>query len=348
MRPAGSQIELERRRVVAVTRVLEGYSQEEVADLLGVSKGSVSKWMSAYDLHSWDGLKAAPIAGRPHKLSRTQEKIITRWLQESPQGLGFATDLWTGDRLASLVKGEFGIHFNSHYFDAWLRDHGFTPQYPKYVPRERDPRRIAYWARITWPRIQKMAVKTGRIIAFIDESGVLMAPLRRRTWSPRGQRPTLGYKGKGQRDKVSVAAAILMEPKRRRFELYFQTLVNEYFTNFEDACFIEALIRKINKPMIVIWDRGNMHRGDHIVALKKAYSGSIRIEKLPPYAPMMNPVETLWSWLKYDRLCNFAAADVKELNERATAELQRAASQPELLEAFVRMSELPYPVSLLS
>ena len=139
-----------------------------------------------------------------------------------------------------------------------------------------------------------------------------------------------------------------MEPNHRKFNLYFQTLQNEYFTNFEDACFIEALINKINRPIVVVWDRGNMHKGDYIVALKKAYSGMLRIEKLPSYAPMLNPVETLWSWLKYDRLCNFAAADVKELNERANAELRRAASHQALLEAFVRMSELPFPVSLLS
>ena len=42
MRTPGSSDELERRRHLAVQRVLEGYSIEEVADFLGVDRTTVS------------------------------------------------------------------------------------------------------------------------------------------------------------------------------------------------------------------------------------------------------------------------------------------------------------------
>ena len=31
---------------------------------------------------------------------------------------------------------------------------------------------------------------------------------------------------------------------------------------------------------------------------------------------MLNPVEPLWGWLKYDQLCNFAPQDVPQLDQR--------------------------------
>jgi transposase len=48
MRDKGSPAELEHRRLLAVQRVLEGYSVEEVAEFLGVAPRSVRRWVAAY------------------------------------------------------------------------------------------------------------------------------------------------------------------------------------------------------------------------------------------------------------------------------------------------------------
>ena len=48
MRPFGSARELENRRRLAVTRVLEGYSQAEVARFLGVNVRTVRQWVADY------------------------------------------------------------------------------------------------------------------------------------------------------------------------------------------------------------------------------------------------------------------------------------------------------------
>jgi hypothetical protein len=36
---------------------------------------------------------------------------------------------------------------------------------------------------------------------------------------------------------------------------------------------------------------------------------------------MLDPVEWLWSWLKWERFSNFAPHDVEELDRRVVAEL---------------------------
>jgi transposase len=76
-------------------------------------------------------------------------------LADKPTEHGFATDLWTGPRLAQMIRQEFGIGLNQKYLTVWLRRRGFTPQKPRRVPRQRDPEEIAAWLQTQWPRIKK-------------------------------------------------------------------------------------------------------------------------------------------------------------------------------------------------
>jgi transposase len=155
MRDQGSPAELEHRRLLAVQRVLQGYSTEEVAEFLGVDPRSVRRWVVAHREAGDEGLIARPASGRPPKLTSTQEKIIRRWLADKPTEHGFATDLWTGPRVAQMIRQEFGIGLNPKYLTVWLRRRGFTPQKPRRVPRQRDPEAIAAWLQTQWPRIKK-------------------------------------------------------------------------------------------------------------------------------------------------------------------------------------------------
>lgn len=182
----------------------------------------------------------------------------------------------------------------------------------------------------------------------IDESGLLMAPLVRRTWAPRGQTPRLVQQGAGTRQKVSVSAALWLSPRRDRLGLYCQTLVNGYFDNWHSAAFLEALLHDRAGRFVVIWDGGSMHQGDPIDQLTVHFADRLVLERLPPYAPMLNPVEWLWSWLKYSRLNNFAPRDAVQLNERILSELSAVRDDQRFLRNLFHASDLPLPRALLS
>jgi transposase len=162
MRPKGSPDELERRRRLAVQRVLDGYSTQEVAEFLGVDPSSVRRWVAALRDAGDSGLIARPVSGRPPKLTTIQEKIVRRWLGDSPSEHGFDTELWTAPRVGRLIEEEFSVRLNPRYLSAWLRERGFTPQKPQRVPRERDPKAIAAWLESDWPRIKKRPGSRGR------------------------------------------------------------------------------------------------------------------------------------------------------------------------------------------
>ena len=155
MRTRGSPIVLEYRRRLAIQRIHEGYSIEEVADFLDVDPSSVRRWVATFRRHGAEGLAARPVPGRPPKLSSTQEKIVCRWLADDPTEHGCATELWTADDLVRLIKREWGIRLNPDYLTTWLRRRDFTPQKPRRKARERDDEAIARWLEKDWPRIKK-------------------------------------------------------------------------------------------------------------------------------------------------------------------------------------------------
>jgi transposase len=155
MRTQGSPDELEHRRLLAIRRLLEGYSPAEVAEFLEVDPRTVRRWLDRFRREGDAGLLARPVPGRPAKLTSTQEKIIRRWLTENPTKHGFATELWTGQRLAQLIRQEFGVRLNPRYLCTWMRTRGFTPQKPQRAAREGDPEEVAAWLEFQWPRIKK-------------------------------------------------------------------------------------------------------------------------------------------------------------------------------------------------
>jgi len=175
-----------------------------------------------------------------------------------------------------------------------------------------------------------------------------MAPLVRRTWAPRGRTPDLVQQGGGHHEKVSVAAALWLSPRRDRLGLYFKTLVNGYFDNWYMTAFLEAMMHDLSGRFVVVWDGGPMHKGNPIHRLTDQFADRLCLEALPPWAPMLNPTEPLWGWLKYDRLCNYTPHDAAELDGRVVAELATAGNDQKFLRGLYHASELPLPRTLLS
>jgi transposase len=155
MRPQGTGAELERRRRLAVARVRSDYTQQEVADFLGVCPRSVQRWMRAYREHGMAGLKAKPHRGPTPKLSPAQERQVLQWFRRSPREFGFASELWSAPRVAQVIQRKFHKKFHPHYLNRWLAERRITSQKPERQARERDEREVRRWLREEWPRIKK-------------------------------------------------------------------------------------------------------------------------------------------------------------------------------------------------
>ncbi len=89
-------------------------------------------------------------------------------------------------------------------------------------------------------------------------------------------------------------------------------------------------------------DGGSNHQGPAIRAFRKR-NKRLRRERLPPYAPDLNPVEAVWGGLKWGRLANYVPDDLDELDDWVVEYLIELKHNPELLWALWERSELPFP-----
>jgi len=146
---------------------------------------------------------------------------------------------------------------------------------------------------------------------------------------------------------VSVIAALTLSPVRRRLGLYFRSLPDRYFTAATVAAFLRHLLRHVRGRVIVVWDRWSGHRGPAVRELL-ARNPRLELVALPAYAPELNPVEHLWTDLKWHRLANVAPDDVADLDRRVRPILRRTTQDPPRLRSYWRGAKLHVPWALAS
>jgi transposase len=178
---------------------------------------------------------------------------------------------------------------------------------------------------------KKNAKRRGQTIVFVDESGLSQRPHRVRTWAPRGQTPVLHFHFNWK--TLSAIAGI--------------TWWNFYFQLFPGAIkapqiieFLEHLMRHLRRPLLVIWDGLPGHRSTVVRDFVAAQDDRLSLEWLPGYAPELNPVEYIWSYLKQHELPNLCPREFWELGAAARAALRRMRRRPTLVMAFWKQAEL--------
>ena len=66
----------------------------------------------------------------------------------------------------------------------------------------------------------------------------------------------------------------------------------------------------------------------------------IALERLPAYAPQLNPVEYIWGYLKHHAMPNYFAADFADVADAARRNLGSMQRRPTLVRAFWQQAEL--------
>jgi transposase len=186
---------------------------------------------------------------------------------------------------------------------------------------------------------KKNATRLRAHLVFIDESGLLMAPLVRRSWHPQGVTPVLEQRTRSHQ-KVSAIAALCVPPSRDGVQLYFRLHPHHNLNALSIRGFLYQLNRQLAAPWILIWDRLQAHRA-RIVQTFLAAQPHVRSEYFPPYAPEFNPVEYLWAYLKNNPLANAPFFDVDDLADQARSHTRSLQHQPSILRSFVLHSPLP-------
>lgn len=150
---------LERRRLKAGVFFQEERSQAWVAKHFSVSTATTHAWHQAWKRDKKNGLLSKGRSGRPPKLTKKQLERVAAALLKGPRAYGYATELWTLERIASLTKKLTKVSYHPGHVWKILGDLGWTSQKPETRARERNEKKIATWVRREFPRIQKKGSK---------------------------------------------------------------------------------------------------------------------------------------------------------------------------------------------
>jgi transposase len=150
-----------------------------------------------------------------------------------------------------------------------------------------------------------------------------------RTWAPVGETPVL--RARLRRDHLSAISALTPGG-----QLYLQ-LQEKAHNNVTVAGFVRELLVEVPGKLLIIWDGGSIHQGPALNDLLSSPDGArLQIERLPGYAPELNPDELVWNQLKRVELRNVRCRNLKDLHEKVQGAAERIRQQPQILASFVQ------------
>jgi hypothetical protein len=170
-------------------------------------------------------------------------------------------------------------------------------------------------------------------LVFFDESGISLIPPVRRTWSMRGQTPILRHRVAWK--KASMAAALGYHPDGTSARLCFHVQPDSYDTDSLIGVLEQLAGFYAGQQVVLLWDGLSAHWSHKMRAHLDAQRDWLTVERLPAYAPELNPVEYLWANLKGGELANFAGDTVPEVADQAQHGIHRVCASDSLVVGFL-------------
>jgi transposase len=285
---------LEALRVRALNGRALGFTEADLADVLGVSRETVCRWWSAYTAHGLDALPHER-TGRPlgsgRLLSDEQARGVQKLLDEkSPEALGIPAPLWNRRAVRELIRKECGVVLAVRTVGKYLKRWGYTAKKPSRRARKQDPEEIRQWLEETYPAIEQRAAAEDAEIYFCDETG-----------AQADEHPGYGYAREGQPASLEVPdphlhmnqISAISNTGEVRFMTYARTMNAALF-----LVFLGKLLRSTTGKLFLIVDRLQAHQTPAVKAWVAAHADRLQLFPLPRRAPERNPDEYLNNDLK--------------------------------------------------
>jgi transposase len=312
-------------RLRALHAIERGFTETAVADLLGLSRETVSRWWCAY---AHGGPQALPgeRTGRPvgsgRSLSDEQAARIWEILdQQNPEELGIAAALWTRKAVAELIRLQFGIVMPVRTVGEYLKRWGYTVKVPRRQAKGQDPDEVRQWLEQTYPAIERRAAREDGEILWCDETGAVA-----------DQQPRRGYARQGQAARIEVPdphirmnlIAAISNEGSVHFMTYKETMTAALF-----LVFLERLLSQTSRKIFLIVDRLKAHEAEAVQHWLAEHQDRIEMHYWPRYAPERNPEEYLNNDLKGEINATGLPEDKEQLRSRIQGFLIKLRHLPE-------------------
>jgi transposase len=321
---------LEALRLRALRGCELGFSEADVADLLGVSRETVSRWWTAY---AASGLEAVPgdRTGRPVGTGRILSDEQARRIQDliddhSPEQLGIAAAVWSRKAVRDLIRKECGIALPVRTVGEYLKRWGYTAKVPRRHAKDQDPDEVDEWLEWTYPAIERRAAREGAEIHWCDETGAAA-----------DEQPRKGYAREGDPAWVEVPrphirmnlVATITAEGEVHFLVYKESMTGARFITF-----LERLLTETTRKVFLILDRLPAHETKGVADWVATHADRIELFRRPKYAPELNAEEYLNTDLKGAINAEDLPGSREELRSRMERFMSKLLQLPERVRSY--------------
>jgi len=193
--------------------------------------------------------------------------------------------------LQHLIQKRFGVFYNARYLSELLKNIGFSYQKATFVASKRDKEARENWLQTIWPEIMSLAKEKNAYVLFGDEASFPQWGSLSYTWAPIGQQPVIQTSGTRRGYKVFGLIDY--------FTGRFFSKGHEGKLNTDSYMeFLETVLSKTRKHIILIQDGAPYHNGKKIKEFFENHQERLSVFRLPSYSPDYNPIEKLWKKIK--------------------------------------------------
>jgi transposase len=325
-------------RTQAMRLLQAGKTQQQVADLTGVSRVAVGNWWRAYQADPETGLnvkKRGRQKGADCTLNETQAKEIQKLIcDKSPDQLKLAFALWTRKAVQGLIQQRFQIVMPIRTVGDYLARWGFTPQKPAKRAYEQQPAAVKKWLDEEYPAIARKAKDEQADIYWGDETGVRNDCQHGRSYAPKGKTPVLRLPAK--RTSLNMISALTNQGKVR-FMIYKENMTAQVLITF-----MQRLVKDAPRKVFLILDNLKVHHAKLVQEWLAEHREQIEVFYLPSYSPELNPDEYLNCDLKDGVHSVPPTRTEKTLREKVTSHMRKLQKLPERIVKYFKHPSIAY------
>lgn len=326
-------------RIKAVKALLKGKTQEQVAEIFGVTRQAVGKWWAAYSEGGLPSLrkksrrpKSADDSGR---LSGWQcSSIVRTIMRKTPDQLEFPFMLWTREAVAELIADRFKVKLSKWTVGRMLKKWGMSPQKPVKKAYEQQPEDVKRWIDHEYPKIARKAAREKAEIHWGDEMGVRSDDQIGRTYGKVGHTPVV--ETPGRRFSCQMISTVA-----NRGTLRFMVFDGK-FNAAVLLNFLKRLIKTVKRKIFLILDGHPVHKSKKVRQWIAENINKIELFVLPAYSPELNPDELLNQDVKTNAVRKKRASNKEELKRNLVGYLRGRQKRPDLVKRYFRHKHVRY------
>lgn len=321
----------------AVTAVENGMTRVAAAELFGVTRHSVDRWVQAFREKGAKALarqKRGP-KGESRRLNDKQDAEVVKLItDQEPEQLKLPFALWTRDAVRTLIRRKFGARVSLSTVGRYLARWGFSPQKPVRRAYEQNPEAVERWLNEEYPAIRKRAKREKALIYWGDEMGVRSDHQAGRSYAPKGKTPAIA--GTGQRFRCNMISALT-----NRGHLSFM-IFKKGFTSAVFIRFLRRLLKDARRKVFLIVDGHPVHKSKKVRQWLREHAGKIEFFLLPGYSPELNPDEMLNQDVKTNAVGRKRARSLPQMMRQVRRYLERRRALPEIVKRYFHEASVRY------